>query len=294
MADLGDAATAVAPAVGGRRDGRRRVATRWRGRWHACRHGRARRDASRGRATVRRWRTGCGCALDEGRLDLHEYDERLQRAYAARPTGSWTRCWPTCPAGAAAAVGAAPVAAAPCRTAGAARSAGPAVPARSGGRRVGGSRWPGPAWGRGSGVARRGVIAIWWPIWAGRRRSAGELLYFWPVWVLGPWGAVLLLRTVGGLAAGRAARDGARGQRRGAARRGRARAAGDRRRTGREIRASDAAAAGDHEALPADAERPWQATSGSTGGWRTRVRATSGGSRGGRFGDRAQARRTLV
>ncbi|PRY20346.1 DUF1707 SHOCT-like domain-containing protein [Pseudosporangium ferrugineum] len=26
-------------------------------------------------------------ALDEGRLELHEYDERLQRAYAARTYG---------------------------------------------------------------------------------------------------------------------------------------------------------------------------------------------------------------
>ena len=26
-------------------------------------------------------------ALDEGRLDLHEYDERLQRAYAAKTYG---------------------------------------------------------------------------------------------------------------------------------------------------------------------------------------------------------------
>ena len=26
-------------------------------------------------------------ALEEGRLDLHEYDERLQRAYAARTYG---------------------------------------------------------------------------------------------------------------------------------------------------------------------------------------------------------------
>ena len=31
-------------------------------------------------------------ALDEGRLDLHEYDERLQRAYAAKTYAISTDC----------------------------------------------------------------------------------------------------------------------------------------------------------------------------------------------------------
>ena len=32
-------------------------------------------------------------ALDEGRLDLHEYDERLQQTYAAKTYGAARRLW---------------------------------------------------------------------------------------------------------------------------------------------------------------------------------------------------------
>jgi hypothetical protein len=33
-------------------------------------------------------------------------------------------------------------------------------------------------------------------IWAIVSISSQELIYFWPIWVAGPWGAVLLVTTV--------------------------------------------------------------------------------------------------
>ena len=52
----------------------------------------------------------------------------------------------------------------------------------------------------------RGLRAVWavWTtavlvnlvIWAAVSVSAGDLVYFWPIWVAGPWGAVLLARTL--------------------------------------------------------------------------------------------------
>ena len=37
-------------------------------------------------------------------------------------------------------------------------------------------------------------------IWLISSIAAQDLLYFWPVWVAGPWGILLILQTVGGLA----------------------------------------------------------------------------------------------
>jgi hypothetical protein len=34
-------------------------------------------------------------------------------------------------------------------------------------------------------------------IWLLGALGSGHLYHFWPAWVLGPWGAVLLMRTVG-------------------------------------------------------------------------------------------------
>jgi hypothetical protein len=35
-------------------------------------------------------------------------------------------------------------------------------------------------------------------IWAATALAAWNLLYFWPIWVIGPWGVVLLVRTFTG------------------------------------------------------------------------------------------------
>jgi len=147
-------------------------------------------------------------ALDEGRLDLSEYDERLQRTYAAKTFADLdgllddlpgtvppqhAQMQPTAPA--------APPASAP-------------APERSIGAQW--ARWTGPY---------GGAFAICVLIWAVTCVSAGHLVYFWPVWMLIP-----IVLGVGGQwfgyshghaerneqrAAYRAARDERRARRRG-------------------------------------------------------------------------------
>ncbi|TCB99298.1 DUF1707 domain-containing protein [Micromonospora zingiberis] len=148
-------------------------------------------------------------ALDEGRLDLHEYDERLQGAYAARTYAELD-----------ALVGDLPAAGALAPTAGVAptqRSGG--VPAERTGAE------PAPALSAGGrGVTARWLAEVWEPwlrvvgilvaIWAVTSLAAGELLYFWPGWVAGPWGAVVLVGTISGLASGEPQRSAAQQERR--------------------------------------------------------------------------------
>ncbi len=107
-------------------------------------------------------------ALDEGRLDLTEYDERLQRTYAAKTFGDLGGLLDdlpgTVPAGAAQVQPAAPASA-------------PVT-----GRDV--ARWAGPY---------GGVVVVCVLIWAITSAAAGHLTYFWPVWMLIP----LVLGTCG-------------------------------------------------------------------------------------------------
>ncbi|RIV38749.1 DUF1707 SHOCT-like domain-containing protein [Micromonospora radicis] len=128
-------------------------------------------------------------ALDEGRLDLHEYDERLRRTYAARTYAELDDLVEDLP------------------------PAGAVVPAAAtvpGQRSDAGSAPAVSAAGRG--VTARWLVEVWEPwlktvgivtaIWAATSLAAGDALYFWPGWVAGPWGAVVLVRTVTGLATG--------------------------------------------------------------------------------------------
>lgn len=146
-------------------------------------------------------------AVDEGRLDLHEYDERLHRAYTAKTYGELDVLLADLP------VGSAPVVASGAGTArsgelvatGAVDST---VLSTSGGRSV----------------TRRWVVEVWGPwlravpivvgIWAVTSLLAQNLLFFWPGWVAGPWGVVLAVRTVQGLATGEPARWAAGRERR--------------------------------------------------------------------------------
>ncbi|MDM4720809.1 DUF1707 domain-containing protein [Micromonospora sp. WMMA1363] len=137
-------------------------------------------------------------AVDEGRLDLHEYDERLQRAYAARTYGELDALVVDLPAPAGAATSALAVPGGPAAT----------VSASGGSARTTGS--PG-----GSATARW-LAGVWEPwlkavpvvvaIWAVSSLLAADVLYFWPGWVAGPWGAVLLVRSVSGILSGEPAR----------------------------------------------------------------------------------------
>lgn len=139
-------------------------------------------------------------ALNEGRLDLHEYDERLQRAYAARTYADLdallTDLPPVTPVERSAL---SPV------TQAAPPSVGdqPAPVARGVT-----ARWLAEVW-----LPYLKAIAIVVTIWAVTSLLSQDLLYFWPAWVAGPWGAVLAIRTVTGLAGAEPRREAIKRQR---------------------------------------------------------------------------------
>jgi len=117
-------------------------------------------------------------ALEEGRLDLTEYDERVQGAYAAKTYGDLDRLLSDLP------------------------NAAPVVP----------SPPPAALAIEPSGLARAWLRHVWAPwlktavwlsvFWLIAFVFAGDAIYYWPVWVLGPWGVILVVRTVGGLTTG--------------------------------------------------------------------------------------------
>ncbi|MGA5301273.1 DUF1707 SHOCT-like domain-containing protein [Nucisporomicrobium flavum] len=112
-------------------------------------------------------------ALDEGRLELHEYDERLQRTYAAKTYGdldALTTDLPgTVPAQRAQVVPQAPRAAAE-----AGAGAGPEVGEM---RRPGGPPWL---------ASYGGVVLVCVIVWALSSMASGDWIYFWPGWMLIP------------------------------------------------------------------------------------------------------------
>lgn len=105
-------------------------------------------------------------ALDEGRLDLGEYDERLQKTYAAKTYGDLNGLLDDLP-------GIAPAQPAPVP----AVQAAAAPPERKGrsGQLV-------KAWLGGFG----GVFVVSTVIWFATSIGSGHLQYFWPVWLLIP------------------------------------------------------------------------------------------------------------
>ncbi len=108
-------------------------------------------------------------ALDEGRLDLHEYDERLQRAYTAKTYGDLDGLLTDLPA----------------------RLPEPAAPQPPSDVT---RRWLMHVW---SGYSSVASITI--GVWLIASIAAGDPLYFWPIWVAGPWGIMLIWQTVAGL-----------------------------------------------------------------------------------------------
>jgi hypothetical protein len=118
-------------------------------------------------------------ALDEGRLDLHEYDERLQQAYAAKTYGDLQPLLGDLPSARVPA---------PRRPVGANLDATSADLTR---------RWVTAVWSSWAAVV--GITVV---VWLVSSLAATDLLYFWPVWVAGPWGAFLVFVTVAGLASG--------------------------------------------------------------------------------------------
>ncbi|MGR6322172.1 DUF1707 domain-containing protein [Micromonospora soli] len=140
-------------------------------------------DADRA-ATAERLRV----ALEEGRLDLHEYDERLVRAYQAKTYAELDEVVADLP-GATRAQRAAVAPSAP---------SAPTAPAPDASEKVADNSGRGAGW----------VLAIWSPwlrvagiltvIWLFASVGSGHLGHYWPAWAIGPWGFFLLMRTVGG------------------------------------------------------------------------------------------------
>jgi hypothetical protein len=127
-------------------------------------------------------RTAVATVLGEhmaaGRLTVDEYEDRLARAYAARTYGELDELTVDLPATAPAAPVPAPQPAAP-------------VPAGSGAH--GGHDSDPHAWR--TWLSTAFVVLT---IWAVTSLANWELLYFWPIWVIGPWGAFLLAQTLTG------------------------------------------------------------------------------------------------
>lgn len=127
-------------------------------------------------------------AVDEGRLSLHEYDERLQKTYTARTYGDLDKIILDLPR--------------PSRRTG-------MQPHRPG-PPVSGAGWaPQPLQqhqqGKDSGEWLRRLWMAWaiavsvnMMVWVLVCVSTAELIHFWPAWVAGPWGAVLLVLTLMG------------------------------------------------------------------------------------------------
>ena len=119
-----------------------------------------------------------GDQMSAGRLTVAEYDERLARAYAARTYGELEALTADLPRPAAQ-----PQAPAPA-----------ALPGVHGASACGWSGGPSreAAWRNWAVTA---VIVL--TVWVATVISSGELHPFWPIWVIGPWGAVLLAQTIG-------------------------------------------------------------------------------------------------
>jgi hypothetical protein len=121
-----------------------------------------------------------GRHMAEGRLTVAEYDERVARAYAARTYGDLAELTTDLPS-----------------TDGV-RSPQPTLrehpaPVPGRGAMTRGNRDPAAAW---ASWRRTAIIVL--SIWAISSLVAMQFIYFWPIWVLGPWGAILLAQTVGG------------------------------------------------------------------------------------------------
>jgi hypothetical protein len=127
-----------------------------------------------------------GRALSDGRLTVAEYDERVSQAWAARTYGDLDGLLADLPD------------AVPATQRPAAAPAGIPAP-----RPAGACASPG---GRGAWASWVTTAVIVTAIWLITTIGAG-VHYFWPIWVIGPWGAVLLARTVLGTPARRDRHD---------------------------------------------------------------------------------------
>ncbi|MGF0316611.1 DUF1707 SHOCT-like domain-containing protein [Nocardia fluminea] len=110
--------------------------------------------------------------LADGRLDLNEYDLRVAKVYATATRDELAVVLSDLPALTKQQQTDAPV------------------------ERKSGTRFP--VWQRIEAGSWLGVSVIVLVIWGLISLTAGELTYFWPMWVIGPWGAVLVFRVITG------------------------------------------------------------------------------------------------
>jgi hypothetical protein len=120
--------------------------------------------------------------MSAGRLSLAEYEERLGRAWAAKTYGDLGELTADLPAGTTPGSATAP--------------SGVAAPYRQHAGSCGAGPWA-------AGGSLRSAWAGWFTtalvivtVWLAISLGGGGFHDFWPIWVIGPWGAVLLARTL--------------------------------------------------------------------------------------------------
>lgn len=118
--------------------------------------------------------TVLGQHMSAGRLTMDEYDERLAQVYAAKTYGELDRITEDLPS-----------------SAPAPRAERTPAPATAGAP----ARWDHDPHSWRSWATTSIIVLV---IWAATSLATWEFLYFWPVWVIGPWGAVLLAQTLMG------------------------------------------------------------------------------------------------
>lgn len=111
-----------------------------------------------------------GRHMAEGRINLVEYDERVAQVYATPTRDALVTVLSDLPK--------------------LSKTAGTSKPSRV------------PIWQRIEGSAWFGVGVLCLFVWGMISLGAGELTYFWPFWVIVPWGAVLVFRMVTGWESG--------------------------------------------------------------------------------------------
>jgi uncharacterized protein DUF1707 len=117
--------------------------------------------------------------MSAGRLTLAEYDDRVAQAYAAKTFGELAELTADLPSS-----GRAPAhAPVPTPVAHSAPVCGP-------------SPWAGRSSHSWRAWLSTSLIVV--TIWLATSISAGRLDYFWPIWVIGPWGAVILAGQITG------------------------------------------------------------------------------------------------
>ncbi len=124
-----------------------------------------------------------GAHMSAGRLTVAEFDERLSRAYAAKTYGELDELTADLPPLGKSAVTPVP----------APRQESHPAPAACGDSNPWAGGWDHNSW---RSWLTTSLIVV--TIWAATSLASWEFHYFWPIWVIGPWGAVLLAQTLTG------------------------------------------------------------------------------------------------